>query len=84
VNGMVADIMIQHPRSYWTEKLDALGVPNGPLNTVPDVLELAQTAALGMLFQPYADNPGLYHGLPISFNGARAGDNATAPVLGSG
>jgi crotonobetainyl-CoA:carnitine CoA-transferase CaiB-like acyl-CoA transferase len=84
VNGMVADIMIQHPRAYWTEKLDALGVPNGPLNTVPEVLELAQTAALGMLFQPDSDNPGLYHGLPISFNGARAGDNATAPALGSG
>jgi crotonobetainyl-CoA:carnitine CoA-transferase CaiB-like acyl-CoA transferase len=84
VNAMVADIMIEHPRAYWSEKLDALGVPNGPLNTVPEVLELAQTAALGMMFQPYADSAGQYHGLPISFDGARAGDESTAPDLGAG
>ena len=82
VNGIVGDIMAKQPRAYWTEKLDALGVPCGPLNTVPEVLELAQTAALGMMFQPYADSAGQYHGLPISFDGHRAGDDSTAPGLG--
>ena len=82
VNGMVADVMIQQPRAHWQAKLDALGVLNGPLNTVPEVMDLAQTAALGMMFQPHADNPGRYHGLPISFDGARAGDASQAPDLG--
>ncbi len=82
VNGIVTEIMKEKPRAHWSEKLDALGVPNGPLNTVPEVLELAQTAALGMMFQPYADSAGQYHGLPISFDGRRAGDDSTAPELG--
>jgi len=83
VNRMVADIMITQPRAHWQEKLDALGVPNGPLNTVPEVLDLAQTAALGMMFEPYGDGTGQYHGLPVSFDGVRAGDDSPAPELGS-
>ncbi|MBL6598985.1 MAG: CoA transferase [Alphaproteobacteria bacterium] len=82
VNGMVEEIMKQKPRAYWAGKLDALGVPNGPLNSVPEVLELAQTAALGMMFQPHGEGGGQYHGLPISFDGLRAGDSSKAPGLG--
>ncbi len=82
VNAMVDAVMKEKPRAYWSEKLDALGVPNGPLNTVPEVLQLAQTAALGMMFQPLADSAGQYHGLPISFDGQRAGDASWAPDLG--
>ena len=47
-------------------------MPNGPLNTVPQVLELAQVAALGMFAQPYAGSNALFHGLPLSFDGERA------------
>jgi crotonobetainyl-CoA:carnitine CoA-transferase CaiB-like acyl-CoA transferase len=50
--GMIADIMRDRSRDYWSGKLDALGVPNGPLNTVPQVLDLAQVAALGMFASP--------------------------------
>ena len=52
--GMIADIMKRESRAHWSAKLDALGVPNGPLNTVPQVMELAQVAALGMFARPYA------------------------------
>ncbi len=82
VNAMVQEIMRQKPRAYWAGKLYALGVPNGPLNSVPEVLELAQTAALGMMFQPHGEGAGQYHGLPISFDGKRAGDSSKAPGLG--
>ncbi len=84
VNAMVTDVMKTQPRAHWQEKLDKLGVPNGPLTTVPEALELAQTAALGMMFKSYPDSPGLYHGLPISFDGKRAGDVSQAPGLGTG
>ncbi len=80
--GMVADIMRRESRAHWSAKLDARGVPNGPLNTVPEVMALAQVAALGMFMKPYADAPSLFHGLPVSFDGRRAGDDSRAPKIG--
>ncbi len=80
--GMIAEIMKHKSRDYWSGKLDALGVPNGPLNTVPQVLELAQVAALGMFTQPYAGSNALFHGLPVSFDGERAAEVAKAPKIG--
>jgi len=80
--GMVAEIMKKESRAHWSAKLDALGVPNGPLNTVPQVLELAQTAALGMFTKPYAGSPALFHGLPLSLDGQRAGGIEKAPKIG--
>ena len=81
INTMVENVMIKKPREYWQKKLDAVGVPNGPLNTVPEVLELAQTKELDIMYQPYENSDGQFHGLPISFNGQRAGDNSKAPKL---
>jgi len=57
-------------------------VPNGPLNTVPQVMELAQVAALGMFMQPYAGSTALFHSLPLSIDGERAGGMETAPKIG--
>ncbi len=80
--GMIADIMKRQSRAHWSARLDALGVPNGPLNSVPQVLDLAQVAALGMFARPYADSPALFHGLPVSFDGERAGGVEKAPRIG--
>jgi formyl-CoA transferase len=80
--GMIADIMKAQSRAHWSAKLDALGVPNGPLNTVPQVLALAQTAALGLFGAPYPESPALFHGLPLSLDGERAGGDQTAPRIG--
>lgn len=80
--GMIADIMARESRAHWSAKLDALGVPNGPLNSVPQVLELAQTAALGMFNKPYAGSNALFHGLPLSIDGERAGGDERAPKIG--
>jgi crotonobetainyl-CoA:carnitine CoA-transferase CaiB-like acyl-CoA transferase len=80
--GMIADIMAKQNRAHWSAKLDALGVPNGPLNSVPQVLELAQTAALGMFSKPYAGSEALFHGLPLSIDGERAGGEERAPKIG--
>jgi len=80
--GMVADIMKKESRAHWSARLDALGVPNGPLNSVPQVLELAQTAALGMFTRPYAGSDALFHGLPLSIDGERQGGEEKAPKIG--
>ena len=79
--GMIEDIMKRESRAHWSGKLDALGVPNGPLNTVPQVMDLAQVAALAMFAQPYA-GPTLFHGLPLSIDGVRAGGPQRAPKIG--
>jgi formyl-CoA transferase len=79
---MIGAIMKRQTRAHWSGRLDALGVPNGPLNTVPEVMALAQVAALSMFSKPYADAPTLFHGLPISFDGQRAGDASRAPAIG--
>ena len=81
INTMVESVMIMKPREYWQKKLDEVGVPNGPLNTVPEVLELAQTKELDIMYQPYANSDGQFHGLPVSFDGQRAGNNSKAPKL---
>ena len=81
INQMVNEIMIKRPRSYWIEKLEAAGVPNGPINTIPEVLELPQTEALEMLYKPYEGSNAQFHGLPLSFNGIRAGNPSKAPRL---
>ena len=80
--GMIADIMKGQDRAFWSAALDALGVPNGPLNTVPQVLELPQVAALGMFARPYGESGALFHGLPVSFDGERAGGTERAPKIG--
>jgi len=79
---MIADIMKRETRAQWSTRLDALGVPNGPLNTVPEVMALEQVAALAMFSRPFADAPTLFHGLPISFDGERAGDDSRSPRIG--
>ncbi len=46
------------------------------------MLDLAQVAALGMFAQPYAGSTALFHGLPLSLDGERAGGNEKAPRIG--
>jgi crotonobetainyl-CoA:carnitine CoA-transferase CaiB-like acyl-CoA transferase len=74
--------MRHESRAHWSARLDVMGVPNGPLNTVPQVLELAQVAALGMFTRPYEAASALFHGLPVSFDGVRAGGTQIAPKIG--
>jgi formyl-CoA transferase len=78
----IIEIVKKQSRAYWSAKLDAVGVPHGPLNSVPQVLELAQVAALGMLMKPYDGSTALFHGLPLSIDGERAGRPEKAPKIG--
>lgn len=80
--GMIGHIMRKESRAHWSARLDALGVPNGPLNSVPQVLELAQVAALGMFARPYGESAGLFHALPLSIDGEHAGGPDKAPKIG--
>ena len=47
-----------------------------------DRRSLKQVAALAMFSQPYAGSNALFHGLPLSIDGERAGAAEKAPKIG--
>lgn len=71
----------RQPIGALAARLDALGIPNAPLQDVADVAAHPQTAALGLLG---AERPGGLPlvGLPLSFDGARPAMRWPAPRLG--
>lgn len=42
-------VLTAHPSAYWLEKLEAAGVPSGPLNNVPQALSDPQVLARNMV-----------------------------------
>jgi len=74
--------MLQHGNDHWTALLDAAGVPCAPVQNVRQMMEHAQTRALGIVQAvPGASIPMI--GLPISFDGQRPAPRSAAPALGA-
>ena len=46
---ILSDIFATKPRAEWARLLDAQGIPNGPINTLDQVVADAQTQALGII-----------------------------------
>jgi crotonobetainyl-CoA:carnitine CoA-transferase CaiB-like acyl-CoA transferase len=83
--GILDDIFAAEPIAVWEERLEAAGIPNGPMHTVDQVVADAQTAALGIIQQHSAGataEPLSLVGLPLSFDGARPPFAKPAPALG--
>ena len=84
--AILDDIFPAQPIAVWRERLDAAGIPNGPMHTVDQVVADPQTAALGIIQQLSAENsaggPLSLVGLPLSFDGIRPSFAKAAPVLG--
>ncbi|TDK48128.1 CaiB/BaiF CoA transferase family protein [Antarcticimicrobium luteum] len=80
--GLVAGCLRDMPIDEARAMLDAAGVPNAPVHSIPQIFEDPQVQALG-LFQTA---PGLdveMTGLPISFDGTRPAIRRAAPGLGA-
>ena len=73
------DIFATEPIAVWAGRLDAAGIPNGPIRTLDQVAADPQTAALGILEQLGSLS---LVGLPLSFDGARPPLAKLAPRLG--
>ena len=71
----------RRPRAVWISILNDAGVPCGPVNTIPEVLDDPQVAALGIL-QEVPDTGVTLTGLPISFDGRRPAIRSLGPQLG--
>jgi crotonobetainyl-CoA:carnitine CoA-transferase CaiB-like acyl-CoA transferase len=76
---VLADLFASEPVGVWAARLDAAGIPNGPIQTVDQVVADAQTAALGIIQRL---NSLSLVGLPLSFDGARPAFAKPAPRLG--
>jgi formyl-CoA transferase len=77
LNGRIG----QQPRDVWIAKFNEAGVPCGPVNTIPDVLNERQVAELGIL-QEVPGTGVTLTGLPISFDGERPKIRSLGPQLG--
>lgn len=79
--AILSDIFVTKPRAEWARLLDAQGIPNGPINTLDQVIADAQTQALGIIQTMPGSELGLV-GLPLSFDGARPAFERAGPALG--
>lgn len=78
---LMAEILRLVPRSEWIKRLEAVGVPAAPINTLPEALDEPQAKALGIL----QDVPGEDYrltGSALSFDGVRPAIRTAAPRLG--
>ncbi len=78
---ILGEIFASKKRGEWAEMLQAAGIPNGPINTLDQVVADAQTQALGII-QKRAGSELALVGLPLSFDGERPSFTKPAPALG--
>lgn len=81
LNAMLDAVLETAPRSHWIERLEPVGVPAAPLQSVDEMLAHAQTKALGMM-QTSPDGRFAIMGLPLAFDGARPPFRRSPPALG--
>jgi crotonobetainyl-CoA:carnitine CoA-transferase CaiB-like acyl-CoA transferase len=80
--SLIELIMIREGIAEWQKRLDAVGVPNSPIQDISQVLVHPQTEALDIL-QDAGDTMRLM-GLPLSLDGKRPPLRNLAPPLGAG
>jgi len=78
---LIQEVIARDTAAAWRERLDAAGVPNGPIQTVDQVVCDPQTQALGIL-QTAPEGDLTLVGLPLSFDGVRPAFTKRAPSLG--
>jgi crotonobetainyl-CoA:carnitine CoA-transferase CaiB-like acyl-CoA transferase len=79
--GMLDVIFSKQATGYWTERLEAAGIPCSPVQDIGAMLAHPQTKALGLV-QPVPDSEMQFIGLPLSFDGQRPAPCARPPKLG--
>src|SRR3954466_5495303 len=78
---ILSDIFAAKKRAEWAAMLEAAGIPNGPINTLDQVVADAQTEALGIIQRKPGSELRLV-GLPRSFDGEGPPFTKAAPELG--
>jgi formyl-CoA transferase len=76
---LVAESISRRPAAAWLEKLEAAGIPAGPINTVTQALHDIQAQHRGMV-RTIAGMQVV--GSPVRFDGERADSELPPPALG--
>lgn len=79
--GVLDEIFLIQKTGYWTEKLDASGIPCSPVQDISQMIAHPQTAALGLV-QSVPDSEMKFIGLPFCLDGQRPSPQARPPKLG--
>jgi crotonobetainyl-CoA:carnitine CoA-transferase CaiB-like acyl-CoA transferase len=77
--GLIADCIRQKSAAEWFEKLDAAGIPAGPINSIREALADVQAQHRQMV-RTVAGVPLV--GSPVRLDGARADSDLPPPALG--
>lgn len=80
LNALIEARIVEKTRTDWAQILEEAGVPAAPLQDTAEVLQHAQTQALGML-QDSPDHRFRIMGLPLSFGGRRPPFRLSPPEL---
>lgn len=81
LNALIEPIIRERTREQWRAALEEAGIPCAPVRTTLEMMDEAQTRALGMLQRLDPERPELM-GLPVSFDGDRPAMRNFAPRLG--
>jgi crotonobetainyl-CoA:carnitine CoA-transferase CaiB-like acyl-CoA transferase len=74
----------KEPRAYWLARLDAAGVPAGPINTYPEALADPHTLARNMVVDLVHPGAGAIKalGVPVKLSDTPGAVDRVAPTLG--
>jgi crotonobetainyl-CoA:carnitine CoA-transferase CaiB-like acyl-CoA transferase len=85
IDNEIATVISSRPRSYWIEKLDQVGIPVGPINSVAEALSSPQTRARQMVvdlpLEGGLSTKGL--GLPFQLSETPSSIRRPPPALGA-
>ena len=77
-------VLVTRTRAEWLARLDAVGVPAGPVNTMGEALSHPQVLARGMVVDMQHPQNGAYKtlGCPVHFSATPTSIDYPAPLLG--
>jgi crotonobetainyl-CoA:carnitine CoA-transferase CaiB-like acyl-CoA transferase len=85
IMAIFAGLFLKQPVAYWLERLEAVGVPSGPINDFDQVFADPHVQARGMrvsTHHPYEPALSLVRN-PLMFSGTPITDYRAPPLLGS-
>ena len=84
LRAALEEVLTTQPAAYWVGSLNGLGVPTGPVLSVPEALADPQIAERGLVGEvPFGDEMLRITQSPVLQDGARPSVTAPPPVLGA-
>ena len=84
LNKLIEEVTITKTSDEWVEKLEKVGVPCGPINSIPDMFKDPQTIEREMIIEVNNKKAGISKavGMPIKFSKSKTEASKGAPDLG--